>query len=231
MFTSVGLWSDHHCESNFMWMCKKQPDSNTTLTTPEPTVSQGHCPPFYHQYRDRCYNLGPEPLSYDEALNLCGSLHPDNMVSIRDQKEQGKHVKYFGNPYQNISWVNVSWSYSAKILSAFLSSLLFNRDIPVWIGAKQSHEGEFWWSDNSPITYTNWYPGQPNGTKGVSTHISVCIYVQLKLKEKVGNVILPWMVFHFRFSIAPTCTQIHITLDFGKMMSVQNRITTCVWHT
>ena len=76
-------------------MCKKHPDWNTTLTTPEPTVPQGYCPPFYHQYRDRCYNLGPDLVSWDEALDRCSSLHPNSMVSIRDEKEQGKPLKYW----------------------------------------------------------------------------------------------------------------------------------------
>ena len=56
-----------------------------------------------------------------------------------------------------------------KMSPAFLSSLLFNRDVHIWIGAKQSSQGEFRWSDNSPMTYTNWNSGQPNGPDGVST--------------------------------------------------------------
>ena len=100
-------------------MCKKHPDWNTTLTTPGPTFPQGYCPPFYHQYRDRCYNLGPDLVSWDEALDRCSSLHPDNMVSIRDEKEQGKSLKYNRNLNQTISWVKDSSPYLQKYFQPF----------------------------------------------------------------------------------------------------------------
>ncbi|XP_066270603.1 perlucin-like isoform X2 [Branchiostoma lanceolatum] len=36
-----------------------------------------------------------------------------------------------------------------------------------WIGAKYINaEGEWKWSDGTAVTYTNWYPGQPNNLRG-----------------------------------------------------------------
>ena len=79
-------------------MCKKHPDSDTVITTPAPTPSLGYCPHAYYQFRDKCYKIGPGNLvTWDDALDLCSSLHPDNMISIMDDKEQGTFWTLYDN--------------------------------------------------------------------------------------------------------------------------------------
>ena len=47
----------------------------------------------------------------------------------------------------------------------------------VWIGLNDlKTKGKYEWSDGSPVSWTNWYVGQPDET----TIIKTCVYMSLK---------------------------------------------------
>ena len=45
---------------------------------------------------------------------------------------------------------------------AFLTTMLFEKKTNFWIGFNDIHlEGTFFWTDNSPVKYTNWNANEP----------------------------------------------------------------------
>lgn len=99
----------------------------------------GYCPADYLTYGNKCFKFVDEEVDWNMALEKCkeAGANPYNLVSISD-------------PWEN----------------AFLQSHLADRAYDrYWIGLYQYHgsNGEFGWIDNTPVTYTNWAGGEPNG--------------------------------------------------------------------
>jgi len=83
--------------------------------------------------------------SYNGSSYYC-SLQPDVWESAQDVCEaNGGYLACISNPSEN----------------AYLASLL---QVPAaYIGLNDAwDEGQFTWTCGEPLTYTNWYPGQPN---------------------------------------------------------------------
>lgn len=81
---------------------------------------------------EHLYCLTPEKLTWPEAESYAVELG-GHLVAINDQQEQEWLVQAFGG------------------------------DRWFWIGFTDSTEEGVWiWSNGDPVTYTNWYPGEPN---------------------------------------------------------------------
>lgn len=55
----------------------------------------------------------------------------------------------------------------SSLISEFLTSMLINEDpkLTLWIGLNDQRQSRrFTWADNSPLTYTNWFQGEPNNS-------------------------------------------------------------------
>ena len=89
--------------------------------------------------------------------------------------------KYFCS-LANASWPNASNSaqanggYLAEINdageNAFLANILTIQR--AWIGLNDAAvEGNFVWSNNNPLSYSNWYPGQPNNQDNYQDYVSM----------------------------------------------------------
>ena len=47
-----------------------------------------------------------------------------------------------------------------------------------WIGLRErNNEGEWLWTDYSPLSYTNWNPGEPNNYGGDEACVAISYYV------------------------------------------------------
>lgn len=78
------------------------------------------------------YCLTPSNLDWAEAANYAGSLG-GYLVTINSQSEQDFLLDRFGN------------------------------DTWYWIGFTDiGQEGEWFWANGEPVTYTNWVQGEPN---------------------------------------------------------------------
>jgi len=56
--------------------------------------------------------------------------------------------------------------------NAFLANILTLQR--AWIGLNdQANEGHFQWSNGNSLTYSNWYPGQPNNNKNYQDYVSM----------------------------------------------------------
>lgn len=54
-----------------------------------------------------------------------------------------------------------------SFFTEFLTSMLYDQDpkLTLWIGLNDLRASrKFTWADNSPLTYTNWFRGEPNNS-------------------------------------------------------------------
>lgn len=68
---------------------------------------------------------------------------------------------------------------SILLLTAFVTTLLYNTSIDLWVGLTSDSKGHFQWAKASLLSYTNWAPGEPLDNSGphhnktpVLTHLS-----------------------------------------------------------
>jgi gliding motility-associated-like protein len=69
-------------------------------------------------------------------------------------QQYGAHVVSFSNQQENMD-----------VLNAMYSSPYSPANYGIWLGLTDAQqEGTFIWLDGTPLTYTNWSPGEPNNT-------------------------------------------------------------------
>lgn len=96
------------------------------------------------------------------------------------QHEKKTKIIHWGCPGSG-SMITCSPSKSVYILfgicryeQAFLSTMLFEKQADFWIGLNdRGREGWYWWTNNSPVKYTNWDANQP----GHSNTLFDCIHM------------------------------------------------------
>lgn len=53
-----------------------------------------------------------------------------------------------------------------SIPAAFVTTLLYNASIDLWLGLTSDAKGHFQWDKSSLLSYTNWAPGEPVDNSG-----------------------------------------------------------------
>jgi gliding motility-associated-like protein len=92
------------------------------------------------------YFLNPTPLSGTDAQAFAQTLG-SNLISIQSAAENQCIIDALNNMGQNGV---------------------------IWIGfTDEGQEGNFYWYDQSPITYTNWAPGEPNNSGGNENYVQI----------------------------------------------------------
>lgn len=72
-------------------------------------------------------------------------------------------------------------------LAAFLTTLLKNVSVDLWVGLTSDANGQFQWIKSGLLSYTNWAPGEPldnsgphhNKTPVYSLTTAICVFHQL----------------------------------------------------
>ncbi|XP_047425524.1 macrophage mannose receptor 1 [Mugil cephalus] len=133
-----GFWDDKQCSEKFAFFCEKhRPDISPPTQPPTPPPSQGCANGWTALPHFRhCYRLFH---NVDWSMKKSWqTAHQDcvargaNLVSIHSQEEE-----------------------------EFLS--LYTKGTSKWIGLKHNPtEGGYSWSDGTPVSHTNWGPGEPN---------------------------------------------------------------------
>jgi len=60
------------------------------------------------------------------------------------------------------------------VLDTFLPLMTGVSDARLWIGLNDAaNEGQFVWASGEPVTFTNWYPGEPNNLVGVEHYAAI----------------------------------------------------------
>ncbi|XP_064101719.1 macrophage mannose receptor 1-like [Macrobrachium nipponense] len=106
----------------------------STLPPPSSTpVPDGHCPEGWTHTGSKCLKMIYEPASNNYSRNACKALHSNSDLVSIHSKQEQAHVM------------------------AALGLLAKN----AWIGLRQDRE--FVWYDQTPVTFTNWASGEPDG--------------------------------------------------------------------
>ncbi|XP_049459415.1 macrophage mannose receptor 1 [Epinephelus fuscoguttatus] len=137
-----GFWDDKQCSEKHAFVCEKpRPDISPPTKPPTPPPVTGCTEGWTGQPHFRyCYKLFHK---VDWSLKKSwGAASEDciargaNLVSIHNQEEE-----------------------------EFLS--LYSKGSSKWIGLKHNPtEGGYSWSDGTPLSHTNWGPGEPNNHEG-----------------------------------------------------------------
>ncbi|TNM92320.1 hypothetical protein fugu_019332 [Takifugu bimaculatus] len=136
------FWDDKQCSEKFFFFCEKsRPDITPPTKAPTPPPSQGCADGWTAQPHFRnCYKLFHN-VDWSQKKSW-GAAHEDcvargaNLVSIHNQEEE-----------------------------EFLSQ--YSKASSKWIGLKSNPtEGGYTWSDGTPLSHTNWGPGEPNNHDG-----------------------------------------------------------------
>lgn len=138
MYAQHGMWNDENCNAVMNFVCKRRNGTviEPSSTTPAPVV--GYCQKDWYIFGDRCFlPVGlrkTQRKSWIEASLYCASLGNSYLASIRDIEDQ-----------------------------AFMFYLIQSLKMDTWIGLHDRiHSGVFFWTDNSPLFYTNWAPSEPS---------------------------------------------------------------------
>lgn len=52
------------------------------------------------------------------------------------------------------------------LLTAFVTTLLYNASVDLWVGLTSDSKGHFQWAKARLLSYTNWAPGEPLDNSG-----------------------------------------------------------------
>ncbi|XP_041040880.1 macrophage mannose receptor 1 [Carcharodon carcharias] len=142
---AAGLWGIYDCTDRAKYICKQWAAGATSPPT-VPTTLAPTCSDGWETYENSryCYKAfiksKQTKKSWFEARDYCRAIGGD-LTSIHDYSEE----KFLWN----------------KLVSLMAFS-------PVWIGLhKPRPNGGFVWSDDSPVAFQNWNPGEPNQFRGI----------------------------------------------------------------
>ncbi|XP_043546328.1 macrophage mannose receptor 1 [Chiloscyllium plagiosum] len=143
--SAAGLWNVYDCSNKAKYICKHWAAGATSPPT-IPTTLATTCSEGWETYENSgyCYKTFIKSMqaqkSWFEARNYCRDIGGD-LISIHDYNEE------------RFIW--------RKLVSLMAYS-------PVWIGLyKPKPNGGFIWSDDSPVSFQNWNPGEPNQFRGI----------------------------------------------------------------
>ncbi|VDI25290.1 Hypothetical predicted protein [Mytilus galloprovincialis] len=101
------------------------------------SITTGHC--LWVKFKNKQYMLVDEPMTWMDAQSLCNSI--DGFLATVSNEEEMRFIKSMTGVSTNIVWLG--------------ATDMFTEGRWVWI------------EDLKPMSYTTWYPGQPNnGKKG-----------------------------------------------------------------
>ncbi|KAH9498740.1 chromatin-modulating protein mrc1, partial [Bulinus truncatus] len=139
---SSGRWDDLQCAARYGYICKRKGrvtnPTSRPLTSPTrvPAGKMWGCPAGWAGDRGYCYLLAsyPNGTVISTAESFCLSKQA-NLASIRDSAENQFILSHIPRGYGGAVWIGLN-------------------DLRM--------ENSFVWTDNTPVTYTNWNPGEPN---------------------------------------------------------------------
>ncbi|KAF7653995.1 hypothetical protein LDENG_00075190, partial [Lucifuga dentata] len=133
-----GFWDDKPCEEKHNFICEKsRPDITPPTTGPTPPPAHGctdgwSALPHFRNCYRLFHNVDWSEKKSWEAAHEDCLARGSDLVSIHSPEEE-----------------------------EFLST--YSRDSAKWIGLKHNPtEGGYSWSDGTPLSHTNWGPGEPN---------------------------------------------------------------------
>ncbi|XP_078616401.1 uncharacterized protein LOC144884802 [Branchiostoma floridae x Branchiostoma japonicum] len=109
-------------------------DTEETQECDSGVFCPARCQGDWSEYNGHCYKLMTDKVNWFKANEQC-KQHDGNLASIMDEAE-------------------------TRFIKDIIKSAPSGFNPSVWLGL---HKDRNWkWSDGSPVTYTNWGPGEPN---------------------------------------------------------------------
>ncbi|XP_015760775.1 PREDICTED: macrophage mannose receptor 1-like [Acropora digitifera] len=140
MHRIYGTWNDNHCSKRNPYICKINGSVHPAIFPRTPTGPKAKwCKKGWLYYEKKCYLLvSHSKETWENARTVCrqglNATMKGDIVTVDDQYEQ-----------------------------TFLILALIGRQSVFWIGLNDFHvHGTFYWTDSSPVKFTNWGPGQPS---------------------------------------------------------------------
>ncbi|XP_035985533.1 type-2 ice-structuring protein isoform X2 [Fundulus heteroclitus] len=139
--------SSHHLVMKLLAVCvlvvsvmaqtRADPEPDDGSTDPEvDLVQRSSCPPGWSPIKNRCFRYVSKPMTWARAERHCLSMGA-NLASVHDTNE-----------YHQVQSVIKMATYGSEV---------------TWIGGTNAQETSIWfWSDGSPLHYTNWCHGEPS---------------------------------------------------------------------
>uniref|UniRef100_A0A8C2SV90 Macrophage mannose receptor 1 n=1 Tax=Coturnix japonica TaxID=93934 RepID=A0A8C2SV90_COTJA len=126
-------WENRPCEQKVGYICKKENSTLGSSSLPLEDAEPVKCPEGWLPYAGHCYMIHREPRAWKDALISCNESN-GNLASIHNTEEH----------------------------DFILSQLGYKATDELWIGMNDfSTQMYFEWSDETPVTYTKWLPGEP----------------------------------------------------------------------
>ncbi|KAL2085100.1 hypothetical protein ACEWY4_018420 [Coilia grayii] len=99
-----GLWSDHMCEKEFGFICKKK----ASTKSPEGgAVSNTGCKAGWIRHSSSCYLISSETKSFEDAKGAC-STHSARIADVADRYENAFLISVVGLRAEKYFWLGLS---------------------------------------------------------------------------------------------------------------------------
>ncbi|KAA8585380.1 hypothetical protein FQN60_004074, partial [Etheostoma spectabile] len=138
MSASTADWADQKCQSDLPYICKRV---NVTGTIP-PTPSSPHlpsgCPDGWSSYQHKCFRV------FGQSYRVTWSA-----AKLKCETQGG-----------------VLAVVSNHLEQAFVTTLLQNASVDLWVGLTADSKGHFHWAKAGLLSYTNWAAGEPLDNSG-----------------------------------------------------------------
>ncbi|XP_034045841.1 C-type mannose receptor 2 [Thalassophryne amazonica] len=133
-----GDWADRKCHSDLPYICKRVNVTGTIPPTPASPLPPSGCPDRWSSYQHKCFRVFDQPsrVTWSAARLMC-ETHKGVLAMVSNHLEQ-----------------------------AFITTLLFNVSVNLWVGLTSDSKGYFQWAQPSLLSYTNWAPGEPLDNRG-----------------------------------------------------------------
>ncbi|XP_029976945.1 lactose-binding lectin l-2-like [Salarias fasciatus] len=132
----------------FLFLCFLALCAAAPLEEKNMKLQRRGCPPFWFNFKDRCYRYVAADKTWADAELYCVSQGA-NLVSIHS-KEEHNFVNWLIkglNPQQNYTWIGLSDVHKEG----------------AWIWS----DGAWMWSDGSRFDFAVWDVGQPDNYQGI----------------------------------------------------------------
>ncbi|KAM4597994.1 C-type mannose receptor 2 [Polymixia lowei] len=133
-------WSDQKCHSDLPYICKRVNVTGTVPPTPSSPLPPAGCPEGWSSYQHKCFRVfGQEEsnrATWSAAKLIC-ETKGGVLAVVPNHLEQ-----------------------------AFVTTLLYNVSVDLWLGLTSDSKGHFQWAQPGLLSYTDWAPGEPLDNSG-----------------------------------------------------------------
>ncbi|KAK2893561.1 C-type mannose receptor 2 [Channa argus] len=135
---SKGDWSSQKCHSDLPYICKRVNVTGTIPPTPSSPHPPSGCPNGWSSYQHKCFRV------FGQSHRVTWSA-----AKLKCETQGG-----------------VLAMVSSHLEQAFITTLLKNASVDLWVGLTSDSKGSFQWAKAALLSYTNWAPGEPLDNSG-----------------------------------------------------------------